>query len=221
MSHTRFAAVLAVLLLLFTAFGCQQRPRSTAEVPKIFSPRYSIAVMPFTQPVETAELIAGQLPISQGRVSTDQLMLLDADLKSRLLSKKNSRVFSFPKVQPPFDKAGTAFHASSQPQGLSAWVNLGKQTGKDFILVPQIINWHDREGSKAGVTEPAEVQVELYLIRTDSGTVYNHTVFQERQVGLTSNLLSMGEFVKRRGAWVTARELTNEGVDSMLTRMGL
>ncbi len=220
MTHFRLSILLALVLLLF-AGGCSKQPRSTADIPVVFSHRYSIAVMPFSQPTDTGSLITGQLPSNQGIIPADQLMLLDSDLEQKLLAQKKDRVISFHKEQPPLSAQGTSFHTASQPQALPGWVSLGKQTGKDFILVPMVLNWHDREGSKAGVTNPAEVQLEFYLIRTDTGTIYNHAVFEERQVGLTSNLLSMGEFVKRKGAWVTARELADEGMDNMLKKMGL
>ena len=220
MTQFRLSILLVLVVLLLTA-GCSRQPRSTADIPVMLSQRYSIAVMPFSQPTDTGSLISGQLPASQGIIPADQLMLLDADLEEKLLSQKKERELSFPKVQPPFAAKGTSFHAASQPQALPGWVSLAQKTGKDFILVPMVLNWHDREGSKAGVTEPAEVHIEFYLIRSDTGTIYNHSVYEERQVGLTSNLLSMGEFVKRKGAWVTARELANEGMDDMLKKMGL
>ncbi len=111
--------------------------------------------------------------------------------------------------------------AGSQPQALPAWAELARRTGKDFILVPQIIDWHEREGSQAGVTRPASVHLEFFLIRSQSGTVQNHVVYDEEQVGLVNNLLTVNDFVKRKGAWVTARSLAREGMEKMVKELGL
>ncbi len=190
-------------------------------MPKVFSPRYSIAVMPFHQPTESCNLIMGQLPENQGCIPMDQLMLLDSDLRELLLSKNHSRDFSFETTLPAFLTTSTSFHTSAQPQALPQWARLAKKTGKDFILVPQVIDWHEREGSKAGVTSAAAVTLELYLIHTETGTVAKHTFFEERQEGLTTNLLTIDDFVKRKGAWISGRELAHEGMVTMLKEMGL
>ena len=215
------ACLLTLLCLVLLATACQRQPKTTAEVPRALSARYSIAVMPFSQPTASCDLIMGHLPENQGCIPAEQLLLLDEQLRDLLLSKKNSRNLTFEKALPPFLLASTNYHASSQPQALDNWARLAKKTGKDFILVPQVLNWHDREGSKAGVTRAASVHLEFYLIRTATGTVHSHTVYEEQQQGLASNLLNMGYFVKRKGAWVTAQDLAAEGMRTMLEDMGL
>ncbi len=222
MNTTRLClAVMTMLFCVLLTAGCQKQPRTTADVPRVFSPRYSIAVMPFNQPTESCNLIMGQLPENQGCISVDQLMLLDADLRELLLSRNNGRDYAFETALPPFLATTTNFHASARPQALPQWAKLAKKTGKDFILIPQVLDWHDRAGSKAGVTEAAAVKLEFFLIRTETGTVSKHATFDESQVGLTSNLLTVGDFVKRKGAWVSGRELAMEGMQTMLREMGL
>ncbi len=219
--HRLCLAVLATLACVLLAAGCQKQPKTTAEVPRVFSPRYSIAVMPFSQPTESCNLIMGQLPENQGCIPAEQLMLLDADLRQLMLTKKNGRDLTFETTLPAFLATGTNFHASAQPQALPKWAKLARQTGKDFILVPQVLAWRDRAGSTAGVRAAAAVKLEVDLIRTETGSVSKHAIFEENQVGLTSNLLTMGDFVKRKGAWVTGRELATEGMQVMLRDMGL
>ncbi|MDO5537908.1 MAG: hypothetical protein Q4F72_10325 [Desulfovibrionaceae bacterium] len=220
MLRLRVIALLTIVCLAL-CLGCQRQPKTTAEVPRVFSPRYSIAVMPFSQPTESCDLIMGQLPENQGCIPAEQLMLLDSDLRTLLLSKKNGRDFSFETALPAFLATSTSFHTSAQPQALPHWAKLARKTGKDFILVPQVLDWRDREGSKAGVTSAAGVKLEFFLIRTETGTVSKHAIFEENQVGLTTNLLTVGDFVKRKGAWISGRELATEGMQRMLGEMGL
>lgn len=213
--------VLLVLACALVLAACQRRPASTADVPRVLSPRYSIAVVPFSQPTQACNLIMGHLPENQGCISAEQLMQLDNELRTLLESKEGARSISFVKTLPPFLAPSTSYRATSEPQALPGWAKFAKKTGKDFILVPQVLDWHEREGSAAGVTKSASVHIEFYLIRSETGTVQSHQVFREKQEGLTNNLLTVGEFFKRKGAWVTGIELAREGMTLMLQDMGL
>lgn len=218
----RFRTLALLVLVCVTILaGCQRKPASTADVPRVLSPRYSIAVMPFSQPTDACNLIMGHLPEHQGCIPADQLLMLDEELRALLQSRESTRVFSFEKTLPPFLAASTTYKATSEPQALEGWAKFAKKTGKDFILVPQVLDWHDREGSAAGVTKAASIHIEFYLIRTETGTVHSHQIFREEQQGLTSNLLTVGDFFKRKGAWVTGLELAREGMTIMLQNMGL
>lgn len=84
-----------------------------------------------------------------------------------------------------------------------------------------MLDWHQREGSKAGVTNAAHVRVEFFLLRVDEGEVASRSVYDEQQVGLADNLLNMGTFIKRRGQWVTAEQLAAEGMRKAVKDMGL
>ena len=115
----------------------------------------------------------------------------------------------------------TRFHSSEQPQALPLWIAYGKKQGAQLLLVPQVLDWHEREGSTAGVTQPAHVRVEFFLINVANGLVMSRSVFEERQEGLVDNLLNVGTFFKRRGQWVTAEELSEDGMHKAVKDMGL
>lgn len=152
-----------ILCLTVLAAACQRAPQKTSEIPRVLSHQYSVAVMPFTQPTDACELIMGRIPEGQGCISAGEMGLLDADLKELLLSKKNARPYTFEGAGVVPAPSSLRFRAGSQPQALPAWAELARRTGKDFILVPQIIDWHEREGSQAGVTRPASVHLEFFL----------------------------------------------------------
>ncbi len=213
--------LLAAIAMAAISLGCSRRPTRTADVPRVVSPAYSIAVMPFTQPTDACQLIMGHIPEDQGCVDSGTLALLDADLRDMLRRKQNGRVFAFegPGVLPKAD--ALAFRSSSQPQALPRWIALGKKTGKDLMLVPMVMDWHERQGSEAGVNRPAHVRVEMYLVRCATGSVVSRGAWEEEQAGLADNLLNVGSFVKRKGQWVTARRLAQEGMESILKEMGL
>ena len=161
----------------------------------------------------------GQLPEPQGHIDGSHLAILDNRLQTALRERKNSRRYAFvasgalPKI--------SSGYSANQPQALPILAAFAAKSGTDFLLVPQVIDWHEREGSRAGVTRPAHVKVEFYLISAKHGTVANRSVYEEEQTGLADNLLNMGDFFRRKGGWVTATELAEEGIRKAIKDFGL
>ena len=217
--RTRLHISLLILLCLVLAVSCARRPRSTAEVPRSISSTYKISVAPFTQPTNASQLIVGRIPEDQGRIPADMLSALDMKLREVLISGTKRQYTFIARQNLPPDL--TTFHSSEQPQALPLWVAYGKKQGAQLLLIPQVLDWHQREGSKAGVTESAHVRVECFLLKVDDGSLMNRSIFEEKQVGLTENLLTVGSFFKRRGTWVTAEDLTVDGMRKAVKDLGL
>lgn len=211
-------ALLALCLALFS-LGCTRQPRTTADIPRSLSPSYSIAVAPFTQPISTSQLIMGEIPKDQGRIAPEMLPSLDRALRDVLLTETKRHYTFVPRHMPLPDKM--RYHDSNQPQALSAWAAFAKGLKTDLLLVPQVLNWHQREGSRAGVTRPAHVRVEFFLINAQQGTILDRSVYDVEQTSLTSNLLEIGEFFKRQAGWATADELAREGMVKAIKDMTL
>ena len=93
--------------------------------------------------------------------------------------------------------------------------------GADYVLVPLALYWRDRDGSAAGATKPASVDLSLYLIDVRTGGVVKHFHFEETQKALADNLLEAGKFVARHGRWLTAQELAYEGLAKGVRELGL
>ena len=211
--------LLPTLCLLMIACACSRRPSSTADVPRVISPSFVVSVAPFTQPINASQLITGHIPDNQGRIADEQLPSLDRRFQA-MLNTDSKRQYKFINtIDLPKDL--TSFHSSEQPQALPLWIAYGKKQGAQLLLVPQVLDWHERQGSTAGVTQPAHVRVEFFLINIASGYVMSRSVFEERQEGLADNLLKMGEFFKRHGQWVTAEELSEDGMRKAVKDMGL
>lgn len=210
---------LIFIFSLALASGCVRKPTSTAEVPRSISAAYKISVAPFTQPRNGGELITGQIPEEQGIIPQDALLALDRDLRETLMTR-TKRQYNFIPGGNMRDDLNLS-HTTSQPSGLPRWLEYGRKHGAQLLLVPQIINWHEREGSQAGVTKSAHVRVEFYLLNIPQNNMANRSIFEEKQVGLTENFLSVGDFFKRKGQWVSAGQLTVEGMLKAIKDMGL
>lgn len=217
-SRLTVMALLAFCLALVLV-GCARQPRSTADIPRSLSPSYSIAVAPFTQPTTTSQLLIGQLPKDQGRIAPEMLPSLDMALRDVLLTETTRKYTFVPRHAQLPDKM--RYHDSNQPQALANWVTFARGLKTDLLLVPQVLNWHQREGSRAGVTRPAHVRVEFFLINARQGTIQARSVYDVEQTSLTSNLLEIGEFLQRQAGWATADELAREGMIKAVKDMTL
>ncbi len=216
MIYPKYLPILLVFLILA---ACQRQPTSTADLPRHLSKTYRISVAPFTQPINPSQLIAGQLPEDQGRIIQEDLLRLDMDLRDMLQSQKN-RDYFFISNDAPRRGLQTA-HSSGQPGALADWIQFGRRHNAQLLLVPMVLNWHEREGSQAGAEKSAHVRVEFFLLNIDTGQLVDRSAFEEKQVGLIDNLLNVGDFIKRKGKWVSARELAMEGMGKAIKELGL
>ena len=207
----RFLWILCALLsLLVLTGGCNRKPASTADVPRSLSHQYKIAVAPFTQPRDISQLIRGQLPQPQALAARDVLIAQDRQLRDVLYTTTKRSYDFLPRTRPLPDLK--RFHTSERPQALPLWVEYARKTSADILFIPQVLTWRDRQGSAAGVTEPAHVRLEFFLLNIKEGNIIGHSVYEVEQQGLTENLLNVGDFFKRQGKWVTAEELAREAM---------
>ncbi len=212
-----FSFVMGLFCIVFLLGACQKSMEDVERSASVIPLDLSIGVVPFNQPMTTSALIAGQIPQNQGRIAVDNLKQLDTMLRSKLYETDGSYKF----LSAPLAIKSTDYHESEIPQGLAMWLDYGRDYKVDFLLVPQIINWHQREGSRAGVTEAAHVRAEFFLLDIRNGRIFRHSAFEEKQMGLIDDISRVGSFFKRGGGWVTAEELTQEGIDKALNELGL
>lgn len=216
----RFLWIMCALLsLLVLTSGCNRKPASTADVPRSLSHQYKIAVAPFTQPRDISQLIMGQLPQPQALAARDVLVAQDRQLRDVLYTSTKRSYDFLPRTRPLPDLK--RLHTSERPQALPLWVEYARKTSADILLIPQILTWRDRQGSAAGVTEPAHVRLEFFLLNIKEGNIIGHSVYEVEQQGLTENLLNVGDFFKRQGKWVTAEELAREAMTKAVKDLNL
>jgi hypothetical protein len=94
--------------------------------------------------------------------------------------------------------------------------NTGHQMGTDAALVGYLYVFEERIGGSYGVEQPARVSFELNLVDTTNGRLVWHRSFSETQQTLNENLFELGKFIKRKGRWITAREMAGQGLEKML-----
>ncbi|MDL2280102.1 hypothetical protein LJC15_05540 [Desulfovibrio sp. OttesenSCG-928-G11] len=93
--------------------------------------------------------------------------------------------------------------------------------GVDLLIVPQIYEYRERDGGSFGVVTPARVVMDIFVLDARNESLISRSRFDETQSDLTSNLLEAGKFFKRKGQWITARDLAREGMVKAVKDLGL
>jgi len=82
----------------------------------------------------------------------------------------------------------------------------------DAALVGQVLVFQERVGSRLGANPPASVGFEVKVVASDGSVVWIGNYY-ERQRPMTEDMIG---FLQRWGAFVTAEELAQYGVDEVL-----
>ncbi|MBN2139741.1 MAG: hypothetical protein JW718_01930 [Desulfovibrionaceae bacterium] len=207
---------LLAAVALFAAWGCAEKP-----LPPMAKPEGTLAVAGFSHPKFSWELLAGYLPEEGLNLSNEVVRSLDQVL-TETLQAHGVRGYTPPGVTRQcqeivvFEQTGC-----TRESAWKYWLSVGKCLPADFLLVPQVLFWREREGGSAGVEEPASVVLDIYLIDVKAETVAGRYHYDETQQPLSENLLEAGKFFRRKGRWVPALELAREGLDQGLRALGL
>lgn len=94
--------------------------------------------------------------------------------------------------------------------------SIGRDEGTDTIMAGYIYAFRNRVGGSYGVEKPTQVIFELVLIRTDTGRIVWQRSFKETQKSLSEDLMKLKTFIKRRGKWISAKEMASGALKEML-----
>lgn len=120
----------------------------------------------------------------------------------------------------PSDKAGgvykrmsaLSFRASPREILRAA----GKELGADLVVMGYLYCYRERKGYSYSVEQPASVAFSIHLIRVSDGAIVWNGLFDETQSSLMENVFHASSFFKGGGKWLTAEELSRQGVDELL-----
>lgn len=189
--------------------------------PPLERPKDSVlAVVGFTNPRNTWELLAGYLPDQHELV--DERVLSELDLALGETLRESGIAF----VSQPM--AGQCRDIVSREPGeqpriasLRHWLKVGKCIPADYLLVPQVIDWRERAGGEWGTDTPAGVTLDFFLLDVRNEVILRRYKFEETQQPLSANLLDVDKFVSRGGKWVSAQALAREGIEEAIKELGL
>ena len=203
---------LFALLLVCTACA---KPTQWQAVP----PSATLAVAHFVHPENDWELMSGVLPEEPSVIGEESMDALDRELLAAVSKTPGRNVMPQGMVR-QCEEIVTASKERRRFESVEYWKAVGACMKADFLLVPFVTEWQEREGGEWGVTRPASLTVDLYLIETVSGQLRRYH-FEEEQRGLAENLLQGRRFVKRKGRWVTPLEIAAEAIEEGTKALGL
>lgn len=93
---------------------------------------------------------------------------------------------------------------------------VGSELGVDGIIVGYVSCCRERKGYTYSAEKPASVTFNVHLIRVEDGNLVWRGIFDKTQSSLMEDLLNIASFIRQGGKWVTAKELSEEGVEGLL-----
>ena len=175
----------------------------------------------FTQPADPADMLAGYLVNEAPRVEDKVLNEMDA-LFATVLSAESKNSFRSRESALKCSKTvSTQDGKSNNIAALRTWSSIGRCMGVDLLVVPQLLEYREREGGDYGVVSPARVVMDIFVLDVRNEALISRSRFDETQSSLTSNLLEADKFFKRGGKWVTAHDLAREGMEKAVKELGL
>jgi len=86
----------------------------------------------------------------------------------------------------------------------------------EAILVGYLYRVHGRQGGRFAVRRAASVAYGFYLVDARGGRMLWSGEFDETQRSLAENLFAMGDFIRRRGEWISADRMAGDSLPEVL-----
>ena len=96
-----------------------------------------------------------------------------------------------------------------------------RRTGCDAVLTGEIKEYGERVGGEYGVENPASFGFTAKLHDGKTGNIIWEDYYYEKQIPLTENVVEVGKFIKRKGKWISAQEIANEGIDELVNKLNV
>lgn len=93
---------------------------------------------------------------------------------------------------------------------------VARQVEAEAVLVGYLYRIHGRQGGRFAVRQPASVAYGFYLVEAASGRMLWSGEFDETQQSLAENLFAMGDFIRRRGEWISASQMAADSIHEVL-----
>jgi hypothetical protein len=181
----------------------------------------TLGVAYFSQPAEPSDMLAGYLVENVDRIDPKILVEMDALLASVLASGSQNSFHSKESALHCSRTVAAQEGRSNNQAALRTWSSIGRCMGVDILVVPQMLEYRERDGGAIGAAAPAHVVMDIFVLDVRNETLISRSRFDETQSALTSNLLEADKFFKRGGKWITAHDLAAEGMEKAVKELGL
>jgi len=216
----RFIAPFLLLVAVLFTGACSSAPKSASAVLPDSVTLKTLAVMPYIDMYSIyGRNVSFNCPLC-GRsemidvVSEDADVFLTEALYEQL--KKRGGYELIPPGQAEGVQSTLLLDPAAKTSDLDVLLTVGRKLKADAVLLGRVYRFREREGEAYSVQTPAAVTFDLLLIEVDNGRLLWEGHYSESQQPLSENLYNFGTFLKRKGKWVTARELATGGLEQIL-----
>jgi len=160
-------------------------------------------------------------PLSGQVFITSQVAPEATDFLISRLNNQLSAMFDIEVMEPAADfdassMIGIEPAAGHRSERIPIIQQYGRQMGVDGVICTYIYGFRKRVGTAYGVDKPAMVSFELNLISVATGRLVWQAHFSETQKSLNEDALHIGQFIERKGRWITAEEMAAKAVENLL-----
>jgi len=148
-----------------------------------------------------------------GYVAEGAAAFLTEELIALLKRRNDVRLISPDLIQGVW--AQLLLESQKEMPELKMIVETGLDLKADAVLVGYIFRFKDRKGTQYSVDLPASVAFDVELISVADRTIIWSRRFNETQQALTEDLFQFGKFLKRKGRWITARDMAVTGLEEL------
>ncbi len=207
-------------LILPMVMGCHYRGDSGIPLPEGKIVFESVVVVPFQQ-VAPDEAMSGAVRcplcgmIVNAKESPGSPETIVESVFLEQLDKKRPKfsVIAGERVAGVFRRISTDSLTAPLRQVLR---DVGSELGAEGVVTGYVYRFRERKGVSYAVEQPAAVAFDIHLLRVSDGVLVWRGTFDKEQSSLMEDLLQFASFFRGKGKWLTARELTGEGIEQLL-----
>ncbi len=214
-------ALFPLCLLLPVVMACHHRGDSGPPVPEGKVVFDSVAVVPFQQVTPEDALsgavrcpLCGMIVNAANSPGNPEVIVEKVFLDQLDKKRPKFSVMAGERVAGAFRRISAGSLTAPLRQVLR---DVGRELGAEGVVVGYVYRFRERKGVSYAVEQPASVAFEIHLLRVSDGALVWRGTFDKTQSSLMENLLQFASFFRGKGKWVTAEELTGEGIEQVLS----
>jgi len=150
---------------------------------------------------------------SSGKILEGSEKIVEEVFVDKLHKLKDVELIPLDKVQGVYKRI--ASESLKEPL-LNILKKVGHELGTDVLAVGYVYRYTEREGYNYSVKHPASVAFEIHLIKTIDGSIIWRGFLDKTQKSLMEDVFQMSSFFKGGGKWMTARQLTEQGMNKIM-----
>jgi hypothetical protein len=214
---------LAAAWIFLAVSGCGTPPKTTGPSGPKLAPDTRLLMLPFedmTQIYGTNEMI--KCPVcdsyfNAGPVSVAATDFLTRSLLNHLEKKTTWRLEFQTRVSSGFISDGEGGQKIAGE--LDNLILEGRAVNVAYLMTGYVYRFRERVGKGYSAEAPASVAFSVHLIDVFNRRVAWTGIYNETQQALSDNLFNLGTFLNRGGGWVTAEELAEAGLETLIDRL--